>query len=310
MDQRGICPAQEATRIAPIVAAKLAYPLMTREYASGRHRAAVLAFRTLFMALQFFPPIASRIAYRRFFRPMRSRPRNVNHLRPYDLSLKDQRVRVYEGGKGPAVLVVHGWESSVSRLEGLLHTLMAHEFRVVAFDMPAHGYSPAEDTDILQITGIIMSLAESAGPLDAAIGHSFGGVCLANAIQRKLDVARLVLVSTPSTLGGMIDKYCQALGIGRQTKTRLRRAIEKRLAPFDLERDFDLRRILQDSGVPTLVIHDRKDRVVPFYEGEGLSRARTDIELLATDNLGHSRIIRDPQTIGRCISFISQDLRG
>ena len=283
---------------------------VTAEDRSRRWRqAAVLAFRTLFTALQLYPPIASQVAYRYFFRPRKARPRNVNYLRAYDLAVKDEKVRVYEGGEGPAVLVVHGWESSVARLEVLLHSLIECHFRVVAFDMPGHGHSPAKDTDIVRITDFITTLAESAGPFVAAIGHSFGGVCLVNAIRCKLDVAQLVLIATPSSLAGMIDKYCRALGIWRPTKVRLVRAIEKRLASYELEREFDLRLILQSSSAPTLIVHDHNDRVVPFSEGEQLSRARADIELLATDNLGHSKIIRDTQTIQRCISFISQNLQ-
>lgn len=276
---------------------------------SGLQHAQFLAYRMLLTVLQFFPPIASRVAYRHFFRPRKSRPRAVSALRAYDLLPWNERVRVYEGGEGPGVLVVHGWESSAARLEVLLQSLIASEFRVVAFDMPAHGHSAAEDTDILQITRAIMTLAECAGPFVAAIGHSFGGVCLANAIRANLKVARLVLFSTPSSLTGMIDKYCRALRIWPPTKARLVRAIEERLASFELEREFDLRSILQDSGVPTLVVHDRKDGVVPFSEGEALSRASAEIQLLATDGLGHSRIIRDAQTIDKCISFISRDLQ-
>ncbi len=272
-------------------------------------QAEFLAFRIVFTAFQLVPPVASRVAYRHFFRPRKYRPRSVDALENYDLILKNTRVRVYEGGTGPTVLVMHGWGASVARLQVLLDTLIMNDFRVVAFDMPAHGHSPAEDTDILQITEIILALDESTGPFIAAIGHSFGGACLLNAVRCKLNVTRLVLFSTPSSLAGMIDKYCRALGIWRPTKARLVRAIERRLASCQLERDFDLRLILQSSSAPALVIHDRKDRVVPFSEGEELSRVRADIELLATDNLGHSKIINDPQTIHKCISFICQGLR-
>jgi pimeloyl-ACP methyl ester carboxylesterase len=281
--------------------------------ASARQRAEILAYRTLLAALQLFPPIAGRVAYRRFFRPRTCQRNtvNVNTLRTYDLPPNDKkvRVRVYEGGEGPGALVVHGWGSSAAHLEVLLQALIASNFRVVAFDMPAHGHSTAEDTDILQIMSIIATLAESAGPLAAAIGHSFGGICLANALKTGLDVAKLVLFSTPSSLTGMIDSYCRALGIWQPTKARLVRAIEERLASVDLEREFDLRSALQSCSVPTLVIHDRKDKVVPYCEGEKLIAARAHIELLATDGLGHSRIIRDAQTIEKCISFISRDLR-
>ena len=279
-------------------------------HASVGHRAEVLLFRTLLSALQFFPSIAGRVAYRRFFRPRRSRPHEVEGLRTYDLAAQDNRIRVYEGGDGPAVLVVHGWESSVARLEVLLHALIANGFRVVAFDMPAHGQSPAVETDIVEITKAIMTLADSAGPFAAAIGHSFGGVCLANAIRVKLKVGRLVLFSSPSSLSGMIDKYCRVLGIGQLTKLRLVRAIEERLSSCELEREFDLRLILQDSGVPTLIIHDRRDPVVPFSEAEKLSGARADIQLFVTEDLGHSGSVRDRQTIDKCLSFISDHHQG
>lgn len=314
MDRRGICPAAQAPHVSGD--ANVSNSVAVREgsvataaegHSSGRHPAEVLLFRTLLSALQLFPPIASRVAYWRFFRPRRSRPRKVKDLRTYDLAGQNDSIRVYEGGEGPAILVVHGWESSVARLEVLLHALIANGFRIVAFDMPAHGHSRAENTDILQITKVIVALAESAGPFAAAIGHSFGGVCLTNAIRAKLEVARLVLFSTPSTLSGMIDKYCRVLGIGRPTKVRLVRAIEERLASSDLEREFDLRLILQASDVRTLIIHDREDPLVPFSEGEELSRARADIQLFATDDLGHSRIIRDREAIDKCISFISDD---
>lgn len=175
--------------------------------------------------------------------------------------------------------------------------------------MPAHGHSPGDDTDILQITKVIATLAESAGPFVAAIGHSFGGVCLANAVRAKLKVGRLVLFSTPSSLAGMIDTYCQVLGIWQPTKAGLLRAIEERLASAHLEREFHLPLILERSGVPTLVIHDRNDQIVPLSEAEKLSRARADIELFVTEDLGHSRLIRDAQTIDKCISFISTGLQ-
>lgn len=73
---------------------------LTRAYVllQGR-RAEVLLFRILLSALQFFPPIASRVAYRRFFRPRRSRPRKLDALRTYDLALQGDRVKAYEGGK-------------------------------------------------------------------------------------------------------------------------------------------------------------------------------------------------------------------
>lgn len=266
----------------------------------------VFVFRSLFTVLQLFPPIASQVAFHRFFRPRKSRPLTIKDLITHDIVLRGQKVRVYEGGQGPGVFVMHGWESSVSRLARLISTLIANDFRVVTFDMPAHGNSPGRDTDILQITDFIIHLAETTGPFTAAIGHSFGGICLANAIKGNLCVDRLVLVSTPPNLVGMIETYCQMLGIWRPTKIRLIRAIEERLGTLELESEFDIRPMLQRSGIPTLIIHDRKDPVVPFSAAEELSRCLANVLLFQTDTLGHSKIVRDVRTIDKCIKFISQ----
>lgn len=271
---------------------------------SYRQRVKILLFRSLFAVLQLVPPIASRVAFRRFFRPRRSRQVLIPNLVTYDIVVRGQTVRVYEGGKGLGVLIVHGWESSAARLTVLMNSLIANNFRVVAFDMPAHGSSSGRDTDILQITDVIVHLANSTGPFTAAIGHSFGGVCLANAMRSNFRVNRLVLIAAPADLAGIIDKYCEILGIWWPTKIRLTQAIQARLGAD--EREFDIRTILQRTGIPTLIIHDRKDPVVPFSESEEVARFVAEAELVATDGLGHSRITRHIKTIDKCVTFISQ----
>jgi pimeloyl-ACP methyl ester carboxylesterase len=55
---------------------------------------------------------------------------------------------------------------------------------------------------------------------------------------------------------------------------------------------------------PALVIHDRSDREVPFASGEAIARAWRGAELLATEGLGHSRILRDPATVDRATRFV------
>lgn len=77
----------------------------------------------------------------------------------------------------------------------------------------------------------------------------------------------------------------------------LSRFSQERLSSCELEREFDLRLILQDSGVPTLIIHDRRDPVAPFSEAEEVSGARADIQLFVTEDLGHSGSVSDRQTI-------------
>jgi pimeloyl-ACP methyl ester carboxylesterase len=55
--------------------------------------------------------------------------------------------------------------------------------------------------------------------------------------------------------------------------------------------------------VPTLVVHDRDDRINVFADGQAFARAVRGAELVATQGLGHRRILKDAQVLGRIALF-------
>jgi pimeloyl-ACP methyl ester carboxylesterase len=48
---------------------------------------------------------------------------------------------------------------------------------------------------------------------------------------------------------------------------------------------------------PTMVVHDRLDKEVPYDEGAKLGTTWPSAELVTTEGLGHQRILRDPEVI-------------
>jgi pimeloyl-ACP methyl ester carboxylesterase len=54
-----------------------------------------------------------------------------------------------------------------------------------------------------------------------------------------------------------------------------------------------------------LVIHDRGDREVSFGSGLKLARAWKGARLVATDGLGHNRILREPDVVQDSVDFIA-----
>ena len=100
-------------------------------------------------------------------------------------------------GTGPDVLMVHGTGASTHSWEGLA-PLLAQRFRLVAPDLPGHGFTQAKRTPDLSLPGMARALAALLGVLEFSpkmvIGHSAGAailarLCLDGTISPKLFVS-------------------------------------------------------------------------------------------------------------------------
>ncbi|MFN8006410.1 MAG: alpha/beta fold hydrolase [Terriglobia bacterium] len=103
-----------------------------------------------------------------------------------------------EWGRGPAVLCAHGWSSRALRFRALIERLVKSGFRVVALDAPGHGQSSGRHTDVIEYAEAIRVVADNAGDLHGAVGHSFGAMALLLALEKGLKVRKVVFFR-PST---------------------------------------------------------------------------------------------------------------
>ena len=67
-------------------------------------------------------------------------------------------------------------------------------------------------------------------------------------------------------------------------------------------RQTDLRRELPKLHIPTLIIHGRQDKIIPFSAGEFLKNNIADSNLEIHDNTGHALILDHPALIAEDIS--------
>ena len=58
--------------------------------------------------------------------------------------------------------------------------------------------------------------------------------------------------------------------------------------------------------VPTLVVHDRGDRTNAFRDGQAFARAIRSAQFLATEGLGHHRLLKDPAVLARVAMFATR----
>jgi magnesium chelatase accessory protein len=107
------------------------------------------------------------------------------------------RWHVQEAGEGPTILLVHGTGAATHSWRGVL-PLLAVDHRVIAVDLPGHGFTRTMPGGRLTIGAMAGALSALLSELDvkpdAAVGHSAGAVVLA---QMALDgrIAPGVIVS-------------------------------------------------------------------------------------------------------------------
>jgi 3-oxoadipate enol-lactonase len=102
------------------------------------------------------------------------------------------RIRCYEGGSGPPLLLVHGFGGAAWNFSELVPLLPGR--RLVVPDLPGHGgSSPLPATSLAGFADVLATLLD--GPTDV-VGHSMGGVVALRLAERHPAlVRRLVLAA-------------------------------------------------------------------------------------------------------------------
>jgi pimeloyl-ACP methyl ester carboxylesterase len=201
----------------------------------------------------------------------------------------------------PAVALQHGWEGRASQLGAFVPPLLAAGYRVIALDGPGHGDSPGRSSSLVALGGALRRLGDLVGPLAGIVAHSAGAVSAIHALSRGLVAERLVSIAPGVDLEGYAREFARMFGLSAAVSRSMRQRIERRLGVSWEE--LDPRRAAAHRRIPLLVVHDRADREAPFSGGEALARA-WGARLIATEGLGHTRILRHAQVVAQTTAFL------
>lgn len=189
-----------------------------------------------------------------------------------------------DGAPGPAVLLVHGWESARDRTLPNAQILHALGYHVLTLDVRGHGVNPAEELPMTAgefgadaLAGVRALLARADVTKVAILGHSMGGIGALLAAAAEPRVAAVVAASTPA------DPY----RLTRQTFRLARLPIPGPFAyplawltthVFLQPRGHTVRSVSAARAIaayegPVLLIHGDADRVVPVSHMGRLARA-------------------------------------
>ena len=235
-----------------------------------------------------------------------------------------------EGGRvGPAVVVVHGWESNRGRSLAHVRYLHAAGFHCLVVDVRGHGDSPTEDLPI--------NVPEFADDTIAAVrwlcrrtyitrvgvlGHSMGGAGALVAASREPLVEAVVAMSAPADLVYMTRKTFD------MAEMHIPEPIATPLAWFTAALLLAPRRLGLEAASarvaaaryhgPLLLIHGAQDRGVPVEHLEMIGRAAEDhrgsddpeVETLVLPEFGHRWLYEDVRCRRLVAGFFARWLGG
>lgn len=212
------------------------------------------------------------------------------------------RIAVRWKGKGPNVLLVHGWSGAGGDLAAFVQPLVDSGFRALTIDLPAHGQSDGDATSIPLAAQALLDVERAVGHLSAVIAHSVGAAVTIEALGVGLKAERAVLIGAPAHY----INYARAVA---------------QQAELDTDELHEMLAILRDRGIdvpaisapttaarlsqPALFIHSTDDRVVPIAEALESAAAWKGSRFMRVEGLGHRRVLQANRVIDAAISFIS-----
>jgi pimeloyl-ACP methyl ester carboxylesterase len=252
-----------------------------------------------------FPGAAAAVAEWVFFTPPRARrSRGEALLRQgirFEVRSEGRRVVAWRFGRGPAILLVHGWAGRAAQMSAFVAPLVARGHSVVAFDAPGHGDSGRGRSSAVHFARALRVLASEAGPFHAVIAHSLGAAAVALALRDGFRARRVVFLGPAAAPPAWIRPFARRLGLPDAVVERLRSNSERRLGlPWD---ELDVPRLATGRVQPLLVLHDRHDDEVSVADGRAIAAAWSGARLVETEGLGHMRILRDPAVVAESVAF-------
>jgi dipeptidyl aminopeptidase/acylaminoacyl peptidase len=235
------------------------------------------------------------------------------------------------GAPGPAVVLVHGWESARDRTLPNAQILNAIGMHVLTLDIRGHGDNPAEELPLTAGEFGLDALAGVRAALDrpdvtavGILGHSMGGIGALLAAAAEPRVAAVVAASTPA------DPYRLTRQTFRLAKLPLPGPFAYPLAWLTTHvfleprghtvRSVSAARAIETYTGPVLLVHGDADRVVPFSHLARLEksarRAREEepgageVEVLAIPGGQHSWLYEYASYRGAIARFFTEAFGG
>lgn len=263
-------------------------------------------------------------------------------------TIEGVRVRYVDQGEGPAVVLIHGFASSLETWSAVMPALVDHGHRAIALDLRGFGWTdrPPGDYSSEAQARLVLGLLDQLGVERAAfVGHSYGaGVTLRLALIAPERVTRIALYDAWAYDGQLpaffhlaradaVGEAMFATWYGERAEDRMALAFhDQRFVTMDLIDAVEAS--LQRPGTyaaalaavramhyeevedryrtishDALLLWGREDRVTPLEIGERLARELPGARLVVYPGCGHFPMIEHAaQSTAELVRFVAADV--
>ena len=260
------------------------------------------------------PKLGGKLAFKLF---QKVRKKNIHKreaafyekARHFKIPLLKEDLNCYELGStnGELIFLVHGWDSNAGSLSKFAFELEARNYRVISFDLPAHGNSKMSYTNLLECKEAFKKLIEFIYPLKpfTIVAHSFGSAVATYTLSElTYTIDKFVLLTTPNSLLEIFTNFKDFVGIKDQTFSYMLRNVNN-LLQDDIRTISVEDRLKYVSFTKLLLVHDKHDKILPFRNSKEVFQSTSNAELKTYEKIGHYRMLWNDDVLEDTLTFLS-----
>jgi len=258
------------------------------------------------IALYFFwnytPTISKIITKRAFFTPAKYRINSaersyLEHATAFEISVHDKTIQCWKWGRGPGILLVHGWSGRGIQLHGFIEPLIRAGYAVFTFDGPGHGESQGKTSSYFELTDAVRAFISSSNGnnIKGVIAYSLGGSAVINGLAKENHSLEAVLIAPALKLKDVLHNTFTHHGVPQPIYQNLISKLEHKFG-YNMHRD-DPHKLVKEITPKILIVHDRNDLVIPYIDSKEVAEQIENVVLHTTRGLGHKRILNDSSVI-------------
>jgi predicted alpha/beta-fold hydrolase len=258
-----------------------------------------------------WPAIVDKLVLRLFFSPVEYK---INQLekslldrgRSFQIKIRNKIIQCWRWGEGPTIIFAHGWNGRGAQFQSLIDAIIKANYSVITYDAPGHGSSQGKTSNYFEFTETLRILWQSCKDENvvAVVGHSLGASALINFISKEQFNKDVILIAPALKLRELLFHTFEQHGIPKIVYQNLVQNLEL-YHGYNIFTDNPVQ-LIKNIKNDILIIHDKNDKAVPFEDSEHADELYDNINLHATDGLGHKRILNDKIIIETVVGYLEK----